>query len=1098
MANKRTDLENSNNCAEVLDENQMQELGATNSRPLPVNRGGTGRTNLVGANSLRSDMGLGTEEGMVTAATIGLESPTSEPRFNTTYMPWITEELPNDGDLDELLNPGLYRITATVSGAPPELSNWNEGANSAIIQVMPILHTNLIQVMYHANGRVWRRTRQNSVWGAWVRSQQELIAGDNIVISNSDSNNDNSPQIISFDSDVNLSEVSEHVNDTTIHMQAPTSTSNISTYMPWLSGALPNTNLDEVRRPGFYRITVAVTNAPDGLPIWNANAESATLQVMPVSDTSLIQVLYHNNRQVWQRAKQSSHWTEWVRSQPQLRPGNNITITPNADGTQTISSTSGPGGADLTGVAMQVDLDAHIGDTTAHMQSPDSASRVSTYMPWLPAVMLPNTDLDEVRDPGFYRITVAVTNAPSELPPWNTSAESATLQVMPISDTNLVQMMYHTNGQVWRRAKQNSNWTAWARLQQELREGENITITANADGTQTISATSGSGGNPSELQAELDEHISDTTIHMQAPTSTSGANTYMPWLPGELSPNTNLNEVRAPGYYRLVVDGITNAPDELPAFNTGEASATLQVMPVTNERVIQVLYHNNGQIWRRMLHNTTWIAWSRIDGTDAKSITAGTLEVARGGTGASSLAIGQALIGNGSDAVGTRNITNNTSSTHPTSTSNALVTEQTLHHALPIINNQDVSRNITIFAPNTIGTSGQVLISGGNNETPTWTAANNHAHVAADVAGVATAGHNHATSTSSVVLGNRSLTENATLAVAIGDDAHATGNWSSAYGSGARATNDFSIAIGNRASATGGASSATGHNAQASGSRSSAFGIMARAGGSRSTAIGDDAIANGQYSTALGMNARVDTAHANSTSLGRGAFANGTNQVTLGNNQITTLRCNVNTITTFSDTRLKENLQPANTATCLEDVKRLPVSRFKYKDYVGTKLDQHRTGFMADDVEKVFPKAVQEADEWFPELDENGQEIYEEERDNHGNIIYDGPEFIEIEEQDEDGNTIIVEKENLERKPRMQVKKFLIEKVKTIANEIEIPTLWGAVQELSKLYDNSQAENAMQAKEIAELRKETVTQAQRFEMLQKEFAELKKMISEKN
>jgi len=34
----------------------MSTENTTNSRPLPVSRGGTGRTNLVGANSLRSDL----------------------------------------------------------------------------------------------------------------------------------------------------------------------------------------------------------------------------------------------------------------------------------------------------------------------------------------------------------------------------------------------------------------------------------------------------------------------------------------------------------------------------------------------------------------------------------------------------------------------------------------------------------------------------------------------------------------------------------------------------------------------------------------------------------------------------------------------------------------------------------------------------------------------------------------------------------------------------------------------------------------------------------------------------------------------------------
>jgi len=58
----------------------------------------------------------------------------------------------------------------------------------------------------------------------------------------------------------------------------------------------------------------------------------------------------------------------------------------------------------------------------------------------------------------------------------------------------------------------------------------------------------------------------------------------------------------------------------------------------------------------------------------------------------------------------------------------------------------------------------------------------------------------------------------------------------------------------------------------------------------------------------------------------------------------------------------------------------------------------------------------------------------------------------------------IVQKENHDCKAHMTVKKFMIEKVKTIANEAEISTLWGAVQELAKRFEKPQEENAKLAK----------------------------------
>ena len=59
---------------------------------------------------------------------------------------------------------------------------------------------------------------------------------------------------------------------------------------------------------------------------------------------------------------------------------------------------------------------------------------------------------------------------------------------------------------------------------------------------------------------------------------------------------------------------------------------------------------------------------------DASFITSGTLPVARGGTGASTLTSGAALIGNGTGAVTTRNIKNNTSLGHIAYNTNLMTT----------------------------------------------------------------------------------------------------------------------------------------------------------------------------------------------------------------------------------------------------------------------------------------------------------------------------------------------------------------------------------------------------------------------------------------
>lgn len=127
-----------------------------------------------------------------------------------------------------------------------------------------------------------------------------------------------------------------------------------------------------------------------------------------------------------------------------------------------------------------------------------------------------------------------------------------------------------------------------------------------------------------------------------------------------------------------------------------------------------------------------------------------------------------------------------------------------------------------------------------------------------------------------------------------------------------------------------------------------------------------------------------------------------------------------------SDARLKQNVTDADTAICLADVNRLKVSRFEYKPFVEGIVDKHRTGWMADDVEKVFKNAVYRRDDTFPVLDENGEKVYEE---------------VELN----DGTKQKVEK------------RFAIKDVQHIEmGTIGLPTLWGAVQELSKLMTATQ------------------------------------------
>lgn len=105
------------------------------------------------------------------------------------------------------------------------------------------------------------------------------------------------------------------------------------------------------------------------------------------------------------------------------------------------------------------------------------------------------------------------------------------------------------------------------------------------------------------------------------------------------------------------------------------------------------------------------------------AIDVGTIGVAYGGTGATTFTSGQALIGNGTAAVSTRELLDSTGAYAVVSTSNKLVTERSIYFTLPSINNSHTYTSSTsIYAPNTGGTTGYYLKSAGTNATPVWSA----------------------------------------------------------------------------------------------------------------------------------------------------------------------------------------------------------------------------------------------------------------------------------------------------------------------------------------------------------------------------------------
>ena len=65
------------------------------------------------------------------------------------------------------------------------------------------------------------------------------------------------------------------------------------------------------------------------------------------------------------------------------------------------------------------------------------------------------------------------------------------------------------------------------------------------------------------------------------------------------------------------------------------------------------------------------------------------------------------------------------------------------------------------------------------------------------------------------------------------------------------------------------------------------------------------------------------------------------------------------TWTVLSDRRIKENIVKASYEKCLDNVKNIELYNFNFKDnYVSTN-DRHQLGFIAQEVQTVYPKAVE-------------------------------------------------------------------------------------------------------------------------------------------
>jgi hypothetical protein len=107
-----------------------------------------------------------------------------------------------------------------------------------------------------------------------------------------------------------------------------------------------------------------------------------------------------------------------------------------------------------------------------------------------------------------------------------------------------------------------------------------------------------------------------------------------------------------------------------------------------------------------------------------------------------------------------------------------------------------------------------------------------------------------------------------------------------------------------------------------------------------------------------------------------------------------------NTWTVVSDERIKDDIELADLDICYDAIKNIPLKRFKWKDEVYTEEqvpDRHKIGWIAQDVEAVFPKAVRINEFKYGQVyEEIIIPAVPEELDDEGNVITPAqPERIE-------------------------------------------------------------------------------------------------------
>ena len=320
---------------------------------------------------------------------------------------------------------------------------------------------------------------------------------------------------------------------------------------------------------------------------------------------------------------------------------------------------------------------------------------------------------------------------------------------------------------------------------------------------------------------------------------------------------------------------------------------------------------------------------------DINSMTSGLLDVARGGTGWTSLTPGRILVGNGT---------------------NALLMPTILHWD-PINEHFGIGTASPSALLHTNGTEiggGNVLFEGFFKlTTPSFGPGDPPASGAGTRMmwypdkGAFRAGR--------VLDNNWDKDEIGNYSVAMGYNTKASGSSSTAMGNETTASQNGSTAMGFRTTSSGPGSTAMGYLTIASGDQSTAMGFQTTASGWYSIATGSNTKASGGFSTAMGRNARA---------VGEYSFAINLNyiegpEVPANRFQISGASAIGGNLawTNWSDKRLKKEIQHLETENNLEKILKLKGVRFKWNES-NPGNDLHYLGFLAQDVMEILPETV--------------------------------------------------------------------------------------------------------------------------------------------